>query len=116
MNEFLSDVETLRQRARAQIELGPITDAYTADRERVIQIMNEALATELVCVLRYKRHYYSAQGMGINSQPVAAEFLQHATEESEHADRIATRITQLQGQPDFNPDTLTKRSTSLPSS
>jgi bacterioferritin len=110
MNEFLSDVETLRQRARAQIELGPITDAYTADRERVLQVMNEALATELVCVLRYKRHYFAAQGMGFNSQAVAAEFLQHANEELAHADRIADRITQLQGEPDFNPDTLTKRS------
>jgi bacterioferritin len=110
MNEFLTDVETLRERARAQIEQGPITDAYTADRQRVIQVMNEALATELVCVLRYKKHYFSAQGLGTNSQSVAAEFLQHATEEAQHADLIAHRITQLQGEPDFNPDTLTKRS------
>jgi bacterioferritin len=110
MNEFLTDVETLRERARTQIEQGPITDAYTADRQRVIQVMNEALATELVCVLRYKKHYFAAQGLGTNSQSVAAEFLQHATEETQHADLIAQRITQLQGEPDFNPDTLTKRS------
>ncbi|MEY2571738.1 MAG: bacterioferritin [Acidimicrobiaceae bacterium] len=108
MSDFLTDVETLRKRARAQIESGPITDAYTADRERVVQVLNEALATELVCVLRYKRHYYAAQGL--DSQPIAAEFLQHATEEQGHADSIAVRITQLQGLPDMDPDTLTTRS------
>ncbi|HZT64466.1 MAG TPA: ferritin-like domain-containing protein [Acidimicrobiales bacterium] len=108
MSEFLTDVQTLRQRARQHIEQGPITEAYGADRERVISVLNEALATELVCVLRYKRHYYTAQGM--NATSVAAEFLQHATEESGHADTLAARITQLQGDPDFNPDTLTARS------
>jgi bacterioferritin len=83
MSEFLTDVETLRKRAREHLELGPITDAYGADRERVIAVLNEVLATEIVCVLRYKRHYYTAQG--INAAPVAAEFLQHATEEQQHA-------------------------------
>ena len=85
-----------------------MTDSYGADRERVIAVLNEALATELVCVLRYKRHYYMAEG--INSASVAAEFLQQASEEQGHADQIAARIVQLQGEPDFNPATLVKRS------
>jgi len=108
VNDFLTDVQTLRQQARAHIEQGPITQAYGADRERVIAVLNEALATELVCVLRYKRHYFMAEG--INSQSVAAEFLQHATDEQGHADQIAARIVQLQGEPDFNPATLMARS------
>jgi bacterioferritin len=108
MAEFLTDVQTLRDRARKEMDKGPVTDAYGCDRERVIQVLNEALATELVCILRYKRHYHTATG--INAEPVAAEFLQHATEEQDHADRLATRITQLGGEPDFNPDTLTARS------
>jgi bacterioferritin len=108
MGDFLTDVETLRKQAREHIEQGPITDAYGADRERVISVLNEALATELVCILRYKRHYFTAAGM--NATAVAQEFLQHANEESLHADQIAARITQLQGSPDFNPDTLTARS------
>ncbi|MEY2459352.1 MAG: bacterioferritin [Acidimicrobiaceae bacterium] len=108
MAEFLTDIKTLRERARQKIEEGPITSAYGADRERVIEVLNEALATEIVCVLRYKRHYYTARG--IHSQTVAAEFLQHATEEQGHADQIALRITQLQGNPNFNPEGLTLRS------
>jgi bacterioferritin len=108
MDDFLTDVQTLRERARAQIEQGPITDAYGADRERVIQVLNEALATELVCVLRYKRHYFTAQGL--NATAAAAEFLQHANDELGHADQLAGRITQLQGEPDFDPDTLSHRS------
>jgi bacterioferritin len=108
MSDFLTDVETLRSRARQEIEKGPITQAYGADVDRVIQVLNEALATELVCVLRYKNHYYAATG--IHAEPVAAEFLEHAGEEQDHADRIAARIAQLGGEPDFNPDTLTKRS------
>ena len=108
MDDFLSDIETLRRNARAHMELGPITDAYGADRYRVIDVLNEVLATELVCVLRYKRHYYTASG--INSGPVAQEFLQHANEEQGHADQAAARIVQLQGEPDFNPATLLKRS------
>jgi bacterioferritin len=108
MGEFLTDVATLRRQAREHMDGGPITSAYGADRPRVISVLNEALATELVCVLRYKRHYYMAEG--INSAPVAAEFLQHATEEQGHADLIAARIVQLQGEPDFNPATLVDRS------
>ncbi len=107
MAEFLTDIKTLRERARANIEQGPITSAYGADRERVVQVLNEALATELVCVLRYKRHYYTATG--INAAPVAAEFLQHANEEQQHADQIALRITQLQGEPNFDPEGLASR-------
>jgi len=106
--EFLTDIKTLRERARAKIEEGPITAAYGADRERVIEVLNEALATEIVCVLRYKRHYYMAQG--VIAQAAAAEFLQHATDEQGHADSIALRITQLQGKPNFNPEGLTSRS------
>jgi bacterioferritin len=108
MGEFSSDVEALRRNARAHIEEGPITEAYGADRERVIAVLNEVLATELVCVLRYRRHHYMAEG--INSGPVAAEFLEHANEEQGHADAIATRIVQLRGEPDFNPATLVARS------
>jgi bacterioferritin len=108
MSDFLTDIKTLRKRAREHIDQGPITDAYTADRERVLAVLNEVLATELVCVLRYKRHYYMASG--INAGPVAAEFLQHANEEMGHADQVAARITQLQGEPNFNPDGLADRS------
>jgi len=104
----LSDVQTLRDNARRNIEQGPLTADYGADAERVCKVLNEALATELVCVLRYKRHYFMAEG--INSAPVAAEFLQHATEEQGHADQLAARIVQLQGEPDFNPATLVERS------
>ena len=108
MADFLTDIQTLRERARAGIEQGPITNAYGADRERVIEVLNEALATELVCVLRYKRHYYTATGL--NAAPMAAEFLQHANEEQVHADQIALRITQLQGEPNFDPQGLATRS------
>jgi len=104
----LSDVQTLRDNARQHIERGPLTADYGADAERVCKVLNEALATELVCVLRYKRHYFMAEG--INSASVAAEFLQHATEEQGHADQLAARIVQLQGEPDFNPSTLLDRS------
>jgi len=108
VSDHLSDVQTLRANARAHIELGPLTDQISGDTERIVKVLNETLATELVCVLRYKRHYYMAQG--INSASVAAEFLQHATEEQAHADQIAARIVQLQGEPDFNPATLVARS------
>ena len=107
-NEFLTDIQTLRKRAREHIEKGAVTAGYTADLETVIRILNEALATEIVCVLRYKRHYYMATG--IHAQAVAAEFLEHAKEEQDHADQIAERITQLGGAPNFNPDGLTSRS------
>jgi bacterioferritin len=108
MTDFMTDVKTLRARAREQIEQGPITDAYGADRDRVVAVLNEALATELVCVLRYKRHFFTASG--INAGPVAAEFQQHATEEQTHADQIALRITQLQGDPNFDPEGILDRS------
>src|SRR6266496_3455445 len=106
--EFLSDVKELRRRARQHIENGAVTQGYGADREKVVAVLNEALATEIVCVLRYKRHYFMAQG--IHAQAVADEFQQHATEEQGHADRIAGRITQLGGEPNFNPDGLSSRS------
>jgi bacterioferritin len=105
---FLTDVRTLRERARQHIEDGAVTATYGADREQVVRLLNEALATELVCVLRYKRHYYMAEG--IHAEAVKAEFAEHATEEQEHADRIAERIVQLGGAPDFNPDILSSRS------
>jgi bacterioferritin len=106
--DFLSDVEELRRRARQHIQEGAVTAGYGADRERVISILNEALATEIVCVLRYKRHYFMATGIHANA--VAQEFQEHAAEEQGHADRIAGRITQLGGEPNFNPDGLSSRS------
>ena len=108
MEEFLTDVQTLRERARTDMKKGPVTDAYGADLERVIFVLNQALATELVCVLRYKRHYFTAEGL--NAQAAAEEFLEHAGEEADHADMIAARITQLGGDPDFSPESLTGRS------
>src|SRR5688500_13130829 len=105
---FLTDVKELRRRAREHIEQGAVTTGYQADREKVIKALNEALATEVVCVLRYKRHYVMATG--IHAQAVAQEFLEHANDEQGHADRIAERITQLGGEPDFNPDGLASRS------
>jgi bacterioferritin len=105
---FLTDVKELRRRARQHIEEGAVTDAYRADRETVIKLLNEALATEIVCVLRYKRHYYMAQG--IHADPIAQEFLQHANDEQGHADQIAARIIQLRGAPNFNPEGLLTRS------
>jgi bacterioferritin len=105
---FLSDVQELRRRARRHIEEGAVTESYRGDRETVIKLLNEALATEIVCVLRYKRHYFMAQG--IHAEPIAAEFLQHANEEQGHADQIAERIIQLGGAPNFNPDGLLMRS------
>src|SRR5437867_3482594 len=110
MNEkqFLSDVQEIRRRARKHIEEGAVTEGYRANREAVIKLLNEALATEIVCVLRYKRHYYMAQG--IHSDPIAQEFLQHANEEQGHADQIAARIVQLDGAPNFSPEGLLTRS------
>jgi bacterioferritin len=105
---FLTDIKTLRERARQHIENGAVTEGYRADRETVIKLLNEALATEIVCVLRYRRHYFMASG--INAESVAAEFLQHANEEQGHADQIAHRIVQLQGEPNFNPEGLLMRS------
>ena len=105
---FLSDIETIRKRAREHIDQGAITAGYSADRETVIKLLNEALATEIVCVLRYKYHYYMAKG--IHAKSVAAEFLEHANEEQAHADLIAQRITQLDGAPNLSPDGLLSRS------
>ena len=105
---FLTDIEELRRRAREHIEKGAVTGDYKGDLQTVLRVLNEALATELVCVLRYKRHHYMAKG--IHSQSVAAEFLQHAVEEQGHADQIAERITQLDGEPNFNPEGLLTRS------
>jgi bacterioferritin len=105
---FLSDVQTLRKRARQHMEGGAVTQNYAADAEQVCLVLNQALATEIVCVLRYKRHYFMAQG--IASESVKAEFLAHAGEEQAHADEIAGRIVQLGGEPDFNPDGLSSRS------
>src|SRR6202142_3866799 len=108
MQPFASDIKKIRERARQHIGEGAVTGAYKADRQQVLKVLNEALATEIVCVLRYKRHFYMAQG--INSDSVKAEFLQHANEEQQHADSVATRITQLNGEPDFNPEGLASRS------
>jgi bacterioferritin len=101
---FLTDVQELRRRARQHIGDGPVTGGYKADRETVLKLLNVALATEIVCVLRYKRHYFMATG--IHAESVAQEFLQHANEEQGHADQIALRITQLAGEPDLNPKHL----------
>lgn len=105
---FLTDVSELRRRAREHVEKGAVTPGYRADRETVVKLLNEALATELVCVLRYKVHYFTAQG--IHSESVAAEFLEHANEEQGHADVLAERIQQLGGEPDMNPEGLLMRS------
>jgi len=105
---FLSDIATLRKRAREHIAQGAVTPGYHADRDVVIKLLNEALATEIVCTLRYKRHYFMAKG--IHAEGVAAEFLEHATEEQQHADQIAARLVQLGGEPDFSPDGLASRS------
>lgn len=105
---FLTDIKTLRARARKHIENGAVTEGYSADRKTVNKLLNEALATEIVCVLRYKRHFFMATG--INAEGVAAEFLQHANEEQGHADLIAQRIVQLGGAPNFSPEGLLSRS------
>jgi bacterioferritin len=105
---FLTDVKTIRARARRHIEQGAVTAGYRADRETVVKLLNEALATEIVCVLRYRRHHFMAAGM--NADPVAQEFLVHANEEQQHADQIAARIVQLNGEPNFSPEGLLTRS------
>jgi len=104
----LTDVKTLRARARQHVEQGAVTEGYNADRENILRLLNESLATEWVCALRYKRHYYMASG--IKASVAAEEFLEHATQELEHADRLAERIVQLGGEPDLNPDNLSKNS------
>lgn len=105
---FLTDVKALRERARKHIEQGAVTEGYTANREHVIKVLNEALATEIVCTLRYKSHYYRAEGVKANV--AAEEFLEHATQEQEHADMLAERIVQLGGSPNFSPEGLLSRS------
>lgn len=107
-NEFLSDIKTLRERARRHIENGAVTEGYRGDRDAIVKILNEALATEIVCVLRYKRHFFMASG--IHADSVAAEFQQHAADEQAHADQIAARIVQLGGAPNFSPEGLASRS------
>ncbi|QBB70076.1 bacterioferritin [Pseudolysobacter antarcticus] len=106
--EFISDIKLIRKRAREHMLEGAVTQGYSADRKAVLKVLNEALATEIVCVLRYKRHYYMASG--IHAKSVAAEFLEHANEEQGHADLIATRIVQLGGAPDLSPNGLLARS------
>ena len=105
---FLSDIKELRARARKHMEQGAVTDGYKADLPTVLRVLNEALATEIVCVLRYKRHQFMAKGL--NAAAVAQEFAEHAAEEQGHADQIAERITQLGGEPNFNPEGLLTRS------
>jgi bacterioferritin len=105
---FLSDIQEIRRRARQHMEKGAVTDNYKADLQTVLRVLNEALATEIVCVLRYKRHHFMAKGL--NAQSVAAEFEEHAAEEQSHADLIAGRIAQLGGEPNFNPEGLLMRS------
>jgi bacterioferritin len=105
---FLSDIQTLRKRAREHIAQGAVTPGYHADRDVVVRLLNEALATELVCVLRYKRHHFMAKG--ITAESIADEFAQHAMDEQAHADQLASRIVQLGGEPDFSPEGLASRS------
>ena len=104
----LTNVQTLRQRARQNVEEGAVTAGYDADRKTVLKLLNDSLATELVCVLRYRRHHFMARG--IHSQAVAAEFLEHSNEEQRHADLLAERIVQLGGEPNFSPEGLSSRS------
>lgn len=104
----IASVQEMRERARRHLESGAVTDEYAADRAQVVAILNEVLATELVCMLRYKNHFYRATG--IFSEAVKPEFMQHAQEAQQHADMIATRIVQLNGSPDFNPQALLSRS------
>jgi bacterioferritin len=104
---FLSDLKAIRERARRHIEEGAVTPSYSADLETVLRLLNEALATEIVCVLRYRRHYFVASG--ILAEAIKKEFLQHAQEEQQHADQIAERIVQLGGKPNFDPTGLAER-------
>jgi bacterioferritin len=105
---FLTDIKTIRERARQEIESGAVTQDYSLDKEQVIKLLNEALATEIVCVLRYRFHYYMASG--IHKEGAATEFLQHSNEEQQHADRIAERIKQLGGKPELNPAVIAQTS------
>jgi bacterioferritin len=108
--EFVLDVKAIRDRAYKHLEDGPLTPNYGGDPKRSVHILNEALATELVCVLRYKFHAVTAQGLA--SESVKAEFEEHAKDESEHADWLAERINQLGGKPNYNPEGLAQRADS----
>ncbi|WP_327064349.1 ferritin-like domain-containing protein [Kitasatospora sp. NBC_01250] len=107
MADFLTDIQTLRDKARAHLMQGPVTDAYAADLPKVIELLNTALATEIVCTLRYRQHHFMAKGL--NSEPVAQEFLAHSNEEQGHADLLAARIAQLGGTPDLDPGRVVGR-------
>ena len=108
---FSLDLEAIKKRAREHIEEGAVTDSYQADRAIVIKLLNDSLATELVCVLRYRNHHYmSAAVGGIAGHAISDELMKHSQEEQAHADRIAERITQLGGEPDFSPKSLAGRS------
>jgi bacterioferritin len=107
MNAFKADIEEIRRRAREKMEDGAVTAFYRADKEKVIEVLNEVLATEVVCMMRYKNHYFMAKG--IHSEAVAQEFLEHAQEEEQHADMVADRIAELGGDPNYNPDGLMTR-------
>ena len=108
MNAFKADIEEIRKRARTKMEEGAVTDAYRADRTKVVDVLNEVLATEIVCALRYRSHFFTAQG--IHGEAIADEFLQHASDEQDHADLVAKRITELGGDPNFDPEGLPSRS------
>ncbi|HEY3770049.1 MAG TPA: ferritin-like domain-containing protein [Candidatus Angelobacter sp.] len=110
MPHFVKDVEEIRQRAIHKMEDGAVTDSYKGDVNKTIEILNEALATEIVCVLRYMHHYFMATG--VHAKAVADEFKEHADDEREHASSLAERIQQLGGKPDFNPKGLMERSIS----
>ncbi|MGN6108741.1 MAG: ferritin-like domain-containing protein [Kofleriaceae bacterium] len=108
MNTFKADIEEIRRRAMEKMDQGAVTTSYKADRLRVIEVLNEVLATETVCTLRYRNHYFMAKG--VHSPGVEAEFLEHANEEQQHADWVAKRITELGGTPNLNPEGLSARS------
>ena len=108
MGDFVSDIKRIREHARQHMDRGAVTDGYKADRKRLIAVLNQVLATEIVCVLRYKRHFFMARG--VHAESVKQEFLQHAAEEQQHADWVAERIVQLGVEPDFNPEGLAHRS------
>jgi bacterioferritin len=108
MSEFAADLTKIRERARRHMEQGAVTENYKGDVKAVIKVLNDVLATELVCALRYRRHFYMA--IGINAESIKSEFLQHAQEEEQHADWVATRIVQLNGAPNLNPEGLAARS------
>jgi bacterioferritin len=107
MSDFVSEVKKIRERARSHMERGAVTEGYKADRKKVVEVLNQVLATELVCILRYRRHYFTAAG--INADAAKSEFLQHANDEQQHADWLAARITQLNGEPNFDPEGLATR-------